>query len=83
MEDSLLIQSASDYFKTGSIYPIFTYSNSTFEDLSSTGNLTLISNTKLRDRLVKHYARYKQVEERISMTANWAIPIDAPFTLRK
>jgi hypothetical protein len=80
IEDSLLIQSAFDYFKTGSIYPIFTWSNSTFEDLSSTGNLTLIKNTDLRDHLVKHYARCKQVEERIQIGTNWAIPIDAPFT---
>jgi hypothetical protein len=80
--DTSLIKRANDYFAVGSIYPIFTSSTSTFEDLSSTGNLKIISNTELRDTLVKHYAAHKQIAERIKTGNAWALPIDAPFTFK-
>lgn len=80
ISDSLLISAANDFFKFGSIYPIFTSSTSTFDDLSSTGNLKVIRNTVLRDQLVKHYALHKQVTERIRIGTDWALPVDAPFT---
>jgi len=79
--DSIVIQMAEEYFAYGSIYPIFTSSTSTFEDLSSTGNLQVISNTGLRDKIVKHYAKHKQITERFQIATNWALPLDAPFTL--
>ena len=78
--DSSLVAVANDYFGYGSIYPIFTSSTSTFDDLASTGNLKDISNTLLRDQLVKHYALYNQVAERIRIGTDWALPVDAPFT---
>ncbi|WGK65857.1 DUF6090 family protein [Croceiramulus getboli] len=78
--DSLLIVAANDFFGYGSIYPIFSSSTSTFEDLSSTGNLKDIQNATLRDQLVKHYALHNQVKERIRIGTDWALPIDAPFT---
>ena len=80
IKDSLLVQYASDYFKFGSIFPIFSSSSSTFEDLSSTGNLKVITNVALRDDIVQHYAKHKQVEERIQIAIDWALPLDAPFT---
>ena len=80
--DSLLIYSANEYFKYGSIFPIFSSSNSTFEDLSSTGNLKVITNRSLRDSIVQHYAKHKQVTERIQIAINWALPLDAPFTVQ-
>ena len=52
---------------------------STFDYLSSTGNLKDISNSNLRDQLVKHYAKHKQVAEWIRIGNEWAIPIDAAF----
>ena len=82
ISDSLLIYSANEYFKYGSIFPIFSSSNSTFEDLSSTGNLKVITNRSLRDSIVQHYAKHKQVTERIQIAINWALPLDAPFTVQ-
>ena len=82
INDSLLIQSANEYFKYGSIFPIFSSSSSTFEDLSSTGNLKVITNRNLRDSIVQHYAKHKQVAERIQIAINWALPLDAPFTFQ-
>ena len=75
-----LIKAARDYFGFGSIYPIFSSSTSTFDDLSSTGNLKDIRNSELRDELVKHYAKHKQVAEWIRIGTEWALPNDAPFT---
>ena len=78
--DSILIIAANNYFKYGSIYPVFTSSNSTFDDLSSTGNLQVISNTNLRDSIVAHYAKHNHVTEWIKVAMDWAFPLDAPFT---
>jgi hypothetical protein len=78
--DSTLILRANDFFKYGSIYPVFTSSTSTFDDLSSTGNLQIIKNTNLRDSIVNHYAKHKLVKEWIQVATNWALPLDAPFT---
>lgn len=80
--DTTIITAANEYFKFGSIYPIFTSSTSTFDELSSTGNLKDIKNTELREKLVKHYALHQQVTERIKVGNNWALPVDAPFTYR-
>ena len=78
--DLELIQKANDYFKYGSIFPIFTSSTSTFDDLSSTGNLKLLSNTKLRENIVQHYAKHIQLKERIKTGNDWALTLDGPFT---
>ncbi|MCA0154425.1 DUF6090 family protein [Winogradskyella vincentii] len=78
--DSLLLNKANDYFQFGSIYPTFSSSTSTFDDLSSTGNLKVISNTNLRDQLVKHYAKHLMAAERIRIGIEWALPVDGPFT---
>ncbi|MDY2588551.1 DUF6090 family protein [Winogradskyella aquimaris] len=78
--DERLIAAANDFFGYGSIYPIFSSSTSTFDDLSSTGNLKDIRNSELRDELVKHYAKHKQVAEWIRIGTEWALPNDAPFT---
>ena len=79
-KDEELIGATNAYFGFGSIYPVFSSSTSTFDDLSSTGNLKDIRNLKLRDQLVKHYAKHKQIAEFISVSTAWALPIDAPFT---
>lgn len=78
--DTLLVQSANSFFQTGSIYPNFSSSISTFDDLSSTGNLKVIRNTSLRDRLVKLYAKNEDIKGRIRMSAEWALPVDGTFT---
>ncbi|WP_197675478.1 DUF6090 family protein [Formosa sp. Hel1_31_208] len=80
INDSVLVTATNDFFGYGSIYPIFSSSTSTFDDLSSTGNLKDIKNTELREKLVKHYAQYKQVAEWIKIGTEWALPNDAPFT---
>ena len=60
--DSLLVHSASEFMIYGSLYPRFNPSISTYEDLSSTGNLGIIKDTGLRDQIVTHYQSYQAVE---------------------
>jgi hypothetical protein len=78
--DSSLVAAANDFLAYGSIYPIFSSSTSTFDDLSSTGNLKVIKNTILRDNLVNHYAKHKEIAESVRISTEWALPNDAPFT---
>jgi len=82
VSDSMLIHKANEYFKYGSIFPIFSSSRSTFEDLSSTGNLNVIRNSELRDKIVQHYALHVQLAERIQVATDWTLPLDGPFTLK-
>ena len=82
VSDSALVLAANEYFRYGSIYPVFTSSTSTFDDLKSTGNLNVISNANLRDKIIKHYARHKEIIDRIEVGNNWALPIDAQFTMQ-
>ena len=77
--DSILLNSVQDYLNFGSRYPFFNPTTSTFEDLSSTGNLGVIEDTELRDLIVTHYAHYKSTESNFQVNTNWALPIDAPL----
>ncbi len=77
--DSLLVTITNEYMIFGTIYPMFNPSTSTFEDLSSTGNLSVISNTEIRDSIVKHYEDYQFVELNFKQDYDWATPIDAPL----
>ena len=80
--DSTLVALTREYMIFGTLYPIFNPSTSTFEDLSSTGNLSVISKTEIRDSIVKHYEEYQFVELNFKTNYDWAAPIDAPlFTL--
>lgn len=77
--DSLLVHSAREFMIYGSLYPGFNPSISTYEDLSSTGNLGIIKDTGLRDQIVTQYQSYKAVEWDFKINADWAVPIDAPL----
>ena len=54
----------------GTQYPNFNPSTSTYEDLSCTGNLSVIKDIKLRDQFV---------EWNFKTNSDWATPIDAPL----
>jgi len=77
--DSVLVSLTNEYMIFGTTYPMFNPSTSTFEDLSSTGNLSVISNTEIRDSIVKHYEDYQFVELNFKQDYDWATPIDAPL----
>mgnify|MGYP003676018979 CR=1 FL=1 len=75
--DSVLVHSVNEYVIYGSLYPVFNPSTSTYEDLSSTGNLNVIKDTQLRDHIVGHYEDYQLVESNFKINNEWATPIDA------
>lgn len=77
--DSSVVAAAQNYYAYGSISPVFTSSRSTFDDLSSTGNLQVISNKSLRELLVRHYAEIDQTKERLQINNDWALALDGPF----
>jgi hypothetical protein len=81
-KDSVLVQAAKDYYEYATGFPLFPMSKSTFEDLSSTGNLTIIKNSQLRDKIVQHYGHLDYMQERIRLTTEWILTIDGPFYLK-
>jgi len=81
-KDSVLIQTVMDYYDYATGFPLFSTSKSTFEDLSSTGNLSVIKNSQLRDKIVKHYGEHEYNRERIRLSTEWVLPLDDTFTLK-
>ena len=77
--DSILVLRANDYVIFGSLYPVFNPSTTTYKDLSSTGNLSVIKNTQLRDQIIEHYEDYELIESNFKINSDWAKPIDAPL----
>jgi quercetin dioxygenase-like cupin family protein len=77
--DSLLLAAVEAYMMDGSLIPNFTISRSTFDDLSSTGNLKVISNPKLRNTVVQHYADIQKVQDRMQINSDWALALDTRF----
>lgn len=75
--DSVLLVKIHQYMLYGSLAPIFNSSRSTFDDLSNTGNLKVISDLKLRNKVVQHYAEIQKTQERMSIGANWALALDS------
>lgn len=77
--DSLLVHRANEYVIYGSLYPVFNPSTITYKDLSSTGNLSVIRKTQLRDKIISHYEDFELVESNFKINNDWATPIDAPL----
>lgn len=77
--DSAVIQAAQAYLQHGSVVPQFNSSSSTFEDLSSTGNMRVIQDENLRNDIIQHYNDIVIMQERMRVNSEWAIAIDGPF----
>lgn len=79
-DDSSLVVAACEYFANGWYLPHFSVSTSTFDDLSSTGQLNIIQSADLRNLLVKQYAAYEETKTRFHFNREWITSIDAGFT---
>jgi len=79
-EDSTVIRLANDFFRQGWFMASFRPSTSTFDDLSSTGNLNVIRNINLRDAIVKMYYSYNETQDGFKVNHDWITPIDAMLT---
>jgi len=80
--DSVLVKAAMDYYWNATGFPLFPMAKSTFEDLSSTGNMTIIKNRQLRDKIVQHYGHLDYMQERIRLSTEWILPLDGQFYLK-
>ena len=80
--DENVFSAAQDYNRYGAIAPVFSTSRSTFDDLSNTGNLQVIRNVKLRDRVVKHYAKIDLIKERLQVNNDWVLAMDGPHQFK-
>jgi len=78
-DDSVILEKIEKYLIYGCHYPFFNPSTSTFDDLSSTGNLGVIKDVDLRDVIVKHYANYDYIQSNFEINSDWALPVDAPL----
>ena len=78
--DSVLLKEAHDFFAFGWFLPNFTVAKSTFNDLSSTGQLSLINNVKLRDELIAYYASYEDILTGFEGNKHWLLPIDGKLS---
>ena len=79
-QDSILLGLANEFFRIGWVMPTFSPSTSTFDDLSSTGNLRVITNTSLRGDIVNLYHHYRDVRDGFRVNHDWLTPIDALLT---
>jgi hypothetical protein len=77
--DSVILYTTEQYMMYGSLVPIFNSSRSTFDDLSNTGNLKVISDLSLRNQVVEHYAEVQRVQERMKVNSDWALSLDTRF----
>lgn len=82
IDDSTVIIAANEYFKYGSISPIFNVSRSTFDDLSNTGNLHVINNAQMRQQLAEYYEYAELVKERLQINNEWSVTLDGPFQVK-
>lgn len=80
--DSLLVASAYNYFGSGWYLPSFPVSTSTFDDLSSTGQLNIIQKADLRNLLVQKYSSYKETGTKFNSNREWLNSIDAGLTAK-
>ncbi len=76
-EDAVLIESTQQFFEIGWSTPYFQPIDTTFQDLSSTGNLQLIRDTDLRNAVIALYDNYEETAVKFFINQNWALPNDA------
>lgn len=75
-----MLMTAERFFESGWFVPIFSPAQSTFDDLTSTGQLNIIKNVKLRDQLTALYKEYEGVKAGFKMNNEWLNAIDIKIT---
>ena len=79
--DTELLEAMELWFRKATYYERFQVVNTTFEELSSTGNLDLIANQVLREKIVKLYHGYNATV--LNSSGNFQRLMDASVGLRK
>jgi hypothetical protein len=73
----LLHQAAEDYFTDGMFYADFVPIVTTFDDLRSTGNLSVLRNATLRDALIELHSNFGDFNNSFRLNLDWILPIDS------
>ncbi len=66
----------TNYFIRGWIMQEFIPTNNTYIDLSQTGNMNIIKNSSLVDKINEYYGYVKAVDNSNNVNKNWIIPLD-------
>ncbi len=80
--DADLVRHTINYLNDGVFYSKLQTTETTFNDLQSTGNLDTIRDKKLREALVELHARYARSQESVQITLDWALPADSQFYMQ-
>ncbi len=75
--DADLVAITNDFFTDGLRLTGFYTTSATFDDLSATGNLGLISNPVLRNALINLHTGYKNKQEDSLVNTDWLLPFEA------
>jgi hypothetical protein len=71
-----LVDATEKYFENAWYIPLFNPTMATFEDLSSSGKLEVISNVSLRIKIIDLYTAYILWKEGLASNNNWGLDMD-------
>ena len=80
-EENKLIQTTTDYFTRGTSLSDFKVFRSTFDDLTSSGNLSILGSDKLSRALVALNTNYADKNEDLLVNTDWVLPIEAALVI--
>jgi len=72
-----LVSATESFFSVAWTVPSFNPVDTTFQDLSSTGNLHLIRDSELRAAIISLYAKYSELSNVFAINEEWLLMVDA------
>lgn len=76
-----ILKVTADFFEKGWLVSSFTTAKSTFDDLTSTGQLNIITNVNLRNQITTLYKEYEDRKEIFKLNNEWLYAMDIKLTL--
>ncbi|MFK2820505.1 DUF6090 family protein [Flavobacteriaceae sp. LMIT009] len=73
---SILDSVFTNYFTNGWIISEYISTDNTYIDLSQTGNMNILKNDELVDKIIAYYGYIKQVDNFHTVNKNWITPLD-------
>ena len=74
--DNLLDSTITNYFTRGWIISEFIPTTNTYKDLSQTGNMKIIKNGELSNKIIEYYGLFDEIHQSNNVNKNWIIPLD-------
>ena len=66
----------TNYFSRGWIISEFIPTTNTYKDLSQTGNMKIIKNGELSNKIIEYYGLFEEIEQSNNVNKNWITPLD-------